>query len=80
MLSPLKVVLQAGAVDDYAATEGNTIRAWLARGLDGALISGALWRINIAHATLLPLLPTGSMGRITGAQPVAERSATSSNS
>jgi CRISPR-associated endonuclease/helicase Cas3 len=73
VLGPLKLVLQAGAIDNYATTEGSTIRAWLAQGLDGALISGALWRVNVAHASLLPLLPAGSMGRITGAQPVAER-------
>ena len=42
-------------------------------GLGRRIISGALWRVNVAYARLLPVLPAGSMGRITGAQPVDER-------
>jgi len=73
VLAPLQLVLQSGTVDEYAAAQGATIRQWLADGQDGALISGALWRVNAAYSRLVPLLPKGSMGRITGAQPVEER-------
>lgn len=73
VLAPLRLVIESGTVEEYAAVQGVTVRQWLVGGLDGALISGALWRINTAYAQLFPLLPASSLGRITGAQPVEER-------
>jgi CRISPR-associated endonuclease/helicase Cas3 len=73
VLGPVNLVLQAGTVDEFAAREADSLRQWLAEGRDGALISGALWRVNDAYARLHPKLQAGSTGRITGAQPLEER-------
>jgi CRISPR-associated endonuclease/helicase Cas3 len=73
VLAPLQLTIQAGTINDFAQTDASTIRTWLREGQDGALISGALWRVNQAYAALRHTIPLSEMGRITGAQPVEER-------
>ena len=73
VLAPLRLTIQAGTVNEFAQTDGVTLRQLLNDGQDGALISGALWRVNQAYALLRHLISPDEMGRITGAQPVAER-------
>ncbi|MEZ4867303.1 MAG: type I-D CRISPR-associated helicase Cas3' [Caldilineaceae bacterium] len=73
VLAPLHLTIQAGKINELAEQSATTIRQWLQSGEDGALISGALWRVNQAYAALRYLLSDEEMGRITGAQPVIER-------
>lgn len=73
VLAPLQLAIQAGTINDFAQTSAPTLRKWLHAGQDGALISGALWRVNQAYAALRHTIPLSEMGRITGAQPVEER-------
>ena len=49
------------------------IKAWLKSGEDGAIISGALWRINQVYDTLRTTIPQSDMGRLTGAETHAGR-------
>lgn len=72
-LAPLHLRLQPGTLDDFAKEEAQTVKQWLDDGEDGAMISSALWRVNNAHAALLRAVPHETIGRITGAQPLAER-------
>src|SRR5216683_6050874 len=44
------------------------IAAWLHGGEDGAIISGALWRINQVYYDLKSTIPKDIMGRLTGAE------------
>lgn len=44
------------------------IKGWVKSGDDGAIISGALWRINQAYDLLRNSLPLSEMGRLTGAE------------
>jgi len=73
VLAPVSLRLMDGTIDSYAKEEGKALRERLGRGEDGALIANALWRINQAHDALRASLVPESMGRITGAQPVAQR-------
>jgi CRISPR-associated endonuclease/helicase Cas3 len=73
VLAPLQLTIQAGTVNDFAQTSATTIRTWLQDQQDGALISGALWRVNQAYAALRGTIAETNMGRITGAQPMEER-------
>ncbi len=41
---------------------------WLHNGEDGAIISGALWRINQVYYDLKSIISTDIMGRLTGAE------------
>lgn len=72
-LAPLHLRIQTGTLEDFAHAEAKQVKQWLDHNEDGALISSALWRINSAHAVLRRTIPDEWMGRITGAQPVAER-------
>lgn len=73
VLAPLQLSIQAGTINDFAEKNGALILGWLREQQDGALISGALWRVNQAYAALRRVIPEHLMGRITGAQPVEER-------
>ena len=73
VLAPLALTIQAGAVDTFAQTEAQVIKDWLAEGNDGAMISGALWRVNNAFSILRYAVGDERIGRITGAQPVKQR-------
>jgi len=73
VLAPLTLYVRSSTVDSYAADEADAVRAWLTANQHGALISNALWRINQAYYTLRTRIPQEKIGRITGAQPIAER-------
>lgn len=75
VLAPLTLHLVDETIEKYAEREGKSVRERLRNGQDGALIANALWRINQAHESLKASLPQELMGRITGAQPVAQRRA-----
>ncbi|MBV9231774.1 MAG: type I-D CRISPR-associated helicase Cas3', partial [Chloroflexi bacterium] len=49
------------------------IAQWVKNGEDGAIISGALWRINLAFNMLKSTLSISEMGRLTGAESRAGR-------
>jgi CRISPR-associated endonuclease/helicase Cas3 len=49
------------------------IKTWLKSGEDGAIISGALWRINQIYYILKLTIAQGSIGRLTGAEAHAGR-------
>lgn len=72
-LSPLQLRLQTGTVEEFATASAKTVKQWLDQGQDGAMISSALWRVNSAYAALRSTIDERLMGRITGAQPLAER-------
>ncbi len=44
------------------------IKEWLKSGNDGAIISGALWRVNQIYDILRSSIPLSEMGRLTGAE------------
>ncbi len=73
VLAPLQLTIQVGTIDDYAQSNTAIIRHWLATDQDGAVISSALWKVNRAYAALRHSIADSMMGRITGAQPTAER-------
>lgn len=74
-LAPTMLEIRATPLDEYAATFQTQLREWIERdGWDGALISSALWRINLAHATLKSALGA-RMARITGAEKIEQRRA-----
>ncbi|MBX3052155.1 MAG: type I-D CRISPR-associated helicase Cas3' [Caldilineaceae bacterium] len=75
VLAPAILRLVDGTIDSYAKEEGKALQERLGKGEDGALIANALWRINQAHAALRFSIGAESLGRITGAQPVAQRRA-----
>ncbi len=59
--------LQDGLVT-LARQKQEDIATWLSNGEDGAIISGALWRINLIYDNLRHRLPYDIMGRLTGAE------------
>lgn len=73
VLAPLELTIKSGAVNEFVESEPHLIRQLLNASKDGALISGALWRINQAYYTLKHQISADKLGRITGAQPVEER-------
>ncbi len=56
-----------------AAGMRGDINAWLKQGEDGAIISGALWRVNQMYDALRATLSPGEMGRLTGAETLQGR-------
>lgn len=73
VLAPVQLAINAGTVNEFAESDSLLVRQLLDEGKDGALISGALWRINQAHYTLSKQISKDKLGRITGAQSVEER-------
>ncbi len=58
-----------GLVDLVSGRYAGDVRVWLAGGQHGAIISGALWRINLMHDELLRAgISTSQMARLTGVQ------------
>ncbi len=50
------------------------MKSWLDSGEDGAIISGALWRINQVYQRLRSIIDLDRMGRLTGAESSQGRS------
>jgi len=69
-LAPLELKVQAATLDEFTSAAPNRaqLHAWLDAGREGALISNALWRINVARASLRGPNFDGRVGRITGAE------------
>lgn len=75
-LAPLTLQIEAGTIDEFAANVHQ--QTWMA-GLmsarqDGALISNALWRVNLAQAALQGSRFAGKVRRLTGAESSESRS------
>jgi CRISPR-associated endonuclease/helicase Cas3 len=66
VLTSLEVELVEGEIHDWAVAHRRDIAAWLDAGLDGALISSALWRVNTCYTTLRGTVGEARLGRITG--------------
>ncbi len=64
--------LQDGVLTLVEAKRGD-LRTWLNNEEDGAIISGALWRVNQAYDLLRPSISLSDMGRLTGAETRAGR-------
>lgn len=73
VLAPTTLRIITEKMEDFAEEQAQTIRQWLNQGLHGAMISGALWRINSAYSSLSQVIPDSQMGRITGPQQVEQR-------
>lgn len=76
-LAPTTVEIVAGEIERWVAGPGRErLAEWLRAGQDGAVISGALWRINAAHAALAgdPAF-RGQVARLTGAETRTARAA-----
>lgn len=72
-LAPTTLEIRQSSLDEHVEASQAQLREWiLAERLDGALISSALWRINVAHAALKSSLG-GQMARITGAERITQR-------
>src|SRR5690606_6119160 len=75
-LTPLTLTLYQDDVVQWGQANGRLLRQWIQNeGLDGAIISDALRRINRLYAVLLSHLPEAQMGRITGPEPETARQA-----
>ena len=76
-LTPLTLRVINGTIDDFAASKDGQalLRQWLDAGRDGALISNALWRINMAHGALRGAGFESFMARLTGAERTERRRA-----
>jgi len=73
VLTALEVNLVEGEIQDWAVAHRHDLRQWLEKGEDGALISSALWRINICYAGLRGAIGERRLGRITGPEPEEKR-------
>lgn len=74
-LAPLTLEIQRTPLDEYINLSETQmqLRDWVVnQQLDGALISSALWRINLAHQALKSSLGA-KMARITGAEKTQQR-------
>lgn len=74
-MAPLTLRIISGTTSDFAASnEGQALlRQWLNADRDGALISDALWRINIARTALSRAGFESYMARLTGAERIERR-------
>jgi CRISPR-associated endonuclease/helicase Cas3 len=73
-LTPLELTVVAGEIEQWAASHRGDLARWVVdEGLDGALISNSLWRINAAYAALRGVLAESRMGRITGPESAKAR-------
>lgn len=68
-LTELRMTVVEGEVDTWVRDHYDEVAGWSAAGLDSAIISSTLWRVNIIHETLRALDPV----RITGPASSDER-------
>ena len=72
-LASTTLEIRQSSLDEYVDISQAQLCEWVLKDkLDGALISSALWRINVAHAALKSSLGE-QMARITGAEQIAQR-------
>lgn len=76
-LAPLSLEIREGTVDSFVADsrERERLAEWLDAGREGAIISGALWRINQVRAMLRDPRFDGQVSRLTGAETAESRRA-----
>lgn len=75
-LTPLTLTIDDQNLLDWARANSPRLQGWVVReGLDGAIISDSLRRINRLYADLSPGLPEPKVGRITGPEPEIARQA-----
>jgi CRISPR-associated endonuclease/helicase Cas3 len=73
-LAPLELTIATEEFEQWATGHRGELTQWVIQdGLDGALISNSLWRVNTAYAALRGVLAESRMGRITGPEPAEER-------
>lgn len=70
-LTELELEISAASLEEWVGAERARLTAWLNRGLDGAIISNSLARINLAYDLLADL----DVCRITGPEPPEQRAA-----
>lgn len=71
-LAPLCLTIENGWLTDWLEGGAGTVSGWINDdGLDGAVISNSLARINVAYGQLARPVP--SIGRITGPEPTEAR-------
>ncbi len=74
-LAPLNLEIYQEPLDEFISSSlaQNRLREWvIEQNRDGAIISSALWKVNISHANLRHILGH-KMARITGAEKKARR-------
>jgi CRISPR-associated endonuclease/helicase Cas3 len=71
-LAPIDLELERGTIAEYVQQAQPRLTDWINQGSDGALISSALWQVNLAYSALLPSL-AGKIARITGAEKTKQR-------
>jgi len=73
-LTPLELTVLEGDIQLWMSAHRQDLVRWVAQeGLDGALISNSLARVNEAYNVLRAVLAEERMGRITGPEPPAAR-------
>lgn len=80
-LAPLELTIVEDELQAWALSHRSDIVRWITgEGLDGAIISSALWRVNEVYDGLRGVLSEAQMGRITGPEtPEARAAATGRN-
>jgi CRISPR-associated endonuclease/helicase Cas3 len=69
-LTPLDLTVQEADIVSWTDSQRIVLKEWIIQeGLDGALISNSLARINEAYATLRGVIAEEKIGRITGPEP-----------
>ena len=74
-LAPIDLEIRQMPLDEYLGTSQaqKQLHMWITgQNRDGAIISGALWRVNVAHAHLQQIF-SAKMSRITGAEKTEQR-------
>lgn len=72
-LAPLRLTLVEGELQEWVTAHAQELAKWVHEGLDGAVISSSLWRINRAYEVLRRVMPEERLGRITGPEPPEAR-------
>jgi len=73
-LTPLELTVLEGDIQGWVAAHRQNLVRWITQeGLDGALISNSLARVNEAYELLRGVLVEERMGRITGPEPPEAR-------
>lgn len=73
-LTPLELTVLEGDIQGWVAAHQQNLVRWVAQeGLDGALISNSLARVNEVYELLRGVLAEERMGRITGPEPPEAR-------
>ncbi len=73
-LAPLDLTILNDELQSWVSAHLDDLQRWvLEEGLDGAVISSALWRVNAAYGVLRAVFSETRMGRITGPEKAEKR-------